>query len=154
MPPKTVISTEAGVQYPHAEKITELGYGMNLPGTLRDVADVIGEERALYLVRNWPTAYRAGKPGRQSIRISVYVPKRFRGGHALIDVLGQEEAQRMVDAFGGECLHLPNCTGNRGGRPPRNPHGESIAEHADNLATIPHGAMSMPNKSRGAAAYV
>lgn len=125
-----------------------------LPESLREVAEVIGAERALHLVRNWPKAAKRGKPGHESMRISVYVPKRFKGGHALIDVLGLDDAQRMVDVFGGECLHLPNCSGNRGGRPVKNPHADSITASIQNLATIPFGASIMPTISRGVPAYV
>jgi hypothetical protein len=127
---------------------------MNLPGTLLEVAEVIGEEQALYLVQNWPKAFVAGKPGHRSLRVFVYVPKKLPESHALIDVLGREDAQRMVSVFGGEQLQLPNCSGNRGGRPARNPQADAVQERIDNLATIPHGAMNMPTKSRGAAAYV
>ena len=83
-----------------------------LPAIMRDVAAVIGRRQAFALSgavcprktpdRRGVTRGRAG---------CVYVPRTLRDGRSerLIEILGRDDAQRMVDAFGGEILHFPPC---------------------------------------------
>jgi hypothetical protein len=124
-----------------------------LPESVQEIADVIGREQALRLIEGLPK-YRSGSPGKQCTKVMLYVPKRLKPGHLLIELIGQEGAERLVRVFGGEQLYPACCSGNVGGRPAKNPAVEAIQAGADNLATIPHGAMSMPTKARGVSAHV
>jgi hypothetical protein len=86
---------------------------VHLPTTAQELADVLGRERALYLIGQLPVCYvkdkrwkpRANSKG--SRRVILYVPKRLRPDHRLVAILGWNDAQRLVDAFGGEILCPP-----------------------------------------------
>lgn len=81
---------------------------MRLPGVVQEIADVIGRERALYLVGQLPRCY-AGTAGHKSWRVIMYVPKTLKADHQLVHLLGWHDARRLVDAFGGEILQPPTC---------------------------------------------
>lgn len=74
-----------------------------LPESLQMVADVIGTDSAVHLVKNWPPT-RCKETGRA--RVIVYVPVTLPEGHQLAEVLGEQTARLMVDRFGGELLFL------------------------------------------------
>lgn len=86
-----------------------------LPASVQEIADVIGRERALYLIGRLPRCYVADKRKREankggfSERVMLYVPKSLRPDHPLVQILGWPDAQRMVQAFGGEVLAPANC---------------------------------------------
>lgn len=74
----------------------------DLPETIREIAEVIGREQALYLIGRLPPA------GSRPWRICFYVPKAIKPDHQLIRILGYHDAMRMVRAFGGEILQTSN----------------------------------------------
>lgn len=80
----------------------------SLPRSVQQIADVIGRDAALNLIRQLPRAYM-GKPGRKSWRVLLYVPQRLRPDHELVRILGWQNAERLVRAFGGELLKPANC---------------------------------------------
>lgn len=83
---------------------------MKLPGVAQEIADVIGRERALYLIGKLPRCLM-GSVGRKSMQPMLYVPKRLVADGLLVRLLGAKDAQALVDAFGGECLKPPTCSG-------------------------------------------
>lgn len=83
---------------------------MQLPASAQEIADVIGSERALYLIGQLPRSYQTRKNSKQtSWHVILYVPKQLKPDHQLVQLLGWHDAQRMVDAFGGEILHPASC---------------------------------------------
>lgn len=80
----------------------------DLPKSVREIADVIGRQEALFLIGQLPTRY-SGKEGRESTRVNLYVPKRLNPTHQLVRILGWHNANRLVRAFGGEILYPGNC---------------------------------------------
>lgn len=88
---------------------------MKLPSSVQEIADVIGRERTLYLIGLLPRCYvkdsrKADVPkGGVSERVLLYVPKNLEPDHQLVKILGWHDAQRLVQAFGGEMLSPANC---------------------------------------------
>ncbi|HDR9259609.1 TPA: hypothetical protein QDB21_005631 [Burkholderia vietnamiensis] len=122
----------------------------DLPKSVQEIADVIGREKALHLIRSLPT-YVAGKPGKRCTRVMLYVPQRLRMDHPLVQILGFEDAAKMVDNFGGECLQPANCSGNKGGRPKKNPDVDQKDCETQNQPVIHDGVLSMLMPFHGAA---
>ena len=83
---------------------------MLLPASVQMIADVIGSERALYLIGQLPRCY-SGKPGKKSHRPMLYVPKpeRLSDDHRLVQILGRQWADKLSRHFGGEMLSPANC---------------------------------------------
>lgn len=81
---------------------------MRLPESVQEIADVIGRETALYLIGQLPTCY-AGAEGKRSTRVILYVPKRLKPTHPLVQILGWHTALQLVEGFGGEILQPANC---------------------------------------------
>jgi hypothetical protein len=88
--------------------LTSAGDQMKLPDSVQEIADVLGRERALFLIGQLPRCY-AGKEGRKSSRVILYVPKRIQPDHPLVRILGYPDAQKLARAFGGEILQVANC---------------------------------------------
>lgn len=84
---------------------------MRLPNSVQEIADVIGRERALYLIGRLPRCI-AGVPGKQSSRVILYVPtvQRLPADHELVRILGYNDAVKLCRAFGGEILQPANCS--------------------------------------------
>gem|GEM_PF-323268 len=82
-----------------------------LPASVKAIADVLGRERALYLIGQLPRYYRRdGRwPGAQSSETILYVPKALPPGHRLTRLLGWQDAMKLVRAFGGEILKPACC---------------------------------------------
>lgn len=84
---------------------------MKLPASAQELADVIGRERALYLIGKLPKCYppstRTARGANE--RVILYVPKTLRTDHPLVTILGWKHAQALVRAFGGEILQPANC---------------------------------------------
>lgn len=86
---------------------------MALPRSVQEIADVIGRERALYLIgqlpRCSPPSTRTGKGGEQ--RVIMYVPteRRLKPDHILVRLLGWNDAVKLCRHFGGEILQPGNC---------------------------------------------
>lgn len=90
-------------------KIDESGDSMDdLPGTVREIAEVIGRERALYLIGMLPRSYVKDHPSGMPI---LYIPKSVKLDHPLVKMIGWADANKLVKAFGGEILQPSACTG-------------------------------------------
>jgi hypothetical protein len=87
--------------------------GPALPGVVEEIAEVIGHERALYLIGQLPRCEGGGRayPGKRASQVVLYVPKPHRLGptHELVRILGQDDAMALCEAFGGELLKPANC---------------------------------------------
>lgn len=79
---------------------------MRLPRSVQQIADVIGRDAALTLVRKLPRAYTKGHPSGQPI---LYVPKSMPPDHALVRLIGYPAAEKLAAAFGGEILYPAAC---------------------------------------------
>ncbi|KVX10606.1 hypothetical protein WL01_22485 [Burkholderia ubonensis] len=81
-----------------------------LPNSVQVIADVIGRERALYLIGQLPT-YVAGAEGKKSSHIILNVPTlpRLHDAHRLVRILGRTDAEKLCRQFGGEILWPANC---------------------------------------------
>lgn len=79
---------------------------MKLPGSVQEIADVLGEERALFLIGQLPRCYN----GKQ-FHVILYVPTPGRMGrdHELVRILGWNDAVKMANHFPGEILHPAPC---------------------------------------------
>lgn len=88
---------------------------MKLPSTVQEIADVIGRERALFLIGQLPRYHvqdtRKGKAGSAGLseRVILYVPKTLKPDHHLVRILGWNDAARLVRVFGGCLVHSSNC---------------------------------------------
>lgn len=80
---------------------------MNLPHSVREIAEVIGVQQALFLIGQLPRWCSADK----SRRIILYVPHRMRADDRLVRILGIHDAMKLHAAFRGELLHVANCQG-------------------------------------------
>lgn len=80
---------------------------MQLPRTIQEIADVIGRDRALFLVGKLPRCY-SGLPGKAQWRVIMYVPKRMGLEHELVRILGWPDANKLRLAFPGEILQPAN----------------------------------------------
>lgn len=74
-----------------------------LPPSAQEIADVIGRERALFLIGKLP------KAGSRSWRVCLYVPKRIGPDHPLVSLIGWRDANLLVREFGGMILQPSNC---------------------------------------------
>ncbi|KQZ87215.1 hypothetical protein ASD64_07185 [Mesorhizobium sp. Root157] len=61
---------------------------------LNRIAEVAGERAALIL-------------GRERACLTVFIPKHFRPGHWLPELIGEEAARNMIAAFGGTEIEIP-----------------------------------------------
>lgn len=84
---------------------------MELPRTVQEIADVIGRERALYLIGQLPkcTSRDPRYPAAVKQHVILYVPKRLKPDDLLVRIIGFNDAQRMVKHFGGEILQPGTC---------------------------------------------
>jgi hypothetical protein len=62
-------------------------------------AEIIGRGEAIWLVQQYLKWDRRGARGKSS---SIYIPKKLKAGHPLIEHIGQENAAKLVRAFGEE----------------------------------------------------
>lgn len=79
---------------------------MRLPASVRELADVIGTERALFLIGQLPKCV-----SKKSTHVILYVPTQARltPDHRLVQILGWRDAVKLCQAFGGEILQPANC---------------------------------------------
>lgn len=84
---------------------------MKLPASVQEIADVIGRDRALYLIGQLPKTYPPSTRTAHGAteRVILYVPKSLRPDHALVAILGWADASKLVSAFGGEVMQPANC---------------------------------------------
>jgi hypothetical protein len=78
-----------------------------LPASVEEIAEVIGRERALYLIGRLPRCFPPSGGGRE--QVIMYVPKRLKPNHRLVQILGWRDAERLAGVFGGEILKPGNC---------------------------------------------
>lgn len=98
-----------------------------LPDSVQMIADVIGEDAALELVRRWP---RQPDKRYSCDRIIVSIPKRPTTSSRLVAILGWDNAAKLSREFGGEVLTLATCANLR-----RNDRDQAIARALANNAT-------------------
>ena len=82
---------------------TVIGGDMELPASVQEIAEVIGRERALYLIGQIPQC------GKRAWRVNFYVPQRLKPDCLLVRILGWADASKMVREFGGMILQPSNC---------------------------------------------
>lgn len=77
-----------------------------LPKSGQEIADVIGRDRALFLIGQLPRCSFRDKrwPNAMVTEPILYVPKRIKPDHKLVDLVGWDAAVKLVKAFGGEIL--------------------------------------------------
>lgn len=93
---------------------------MRLPESVQEIAEVIGRERALYLVGQLPRRYapgngaksadREGVTNKGAWRVVMYVPMRLRADDVLVRVIGWHDALKLVNHFRGCVLQPANCS--------------------------------------------
>lgn len=84
---------------------------MRLPSSVQEIADVIGRDRALFLVGQLPRCYKTRQHTKQAgWHVILYVPKVIKPDHQLVQILGWADATKLVAVFGGEILQPANCT--------------------------------------------
>ncbi len=92
---------------------------MDLPESVQEIAEVIGRDGALLLIGQLPRCEVKDNPahggkhrsGGVSSRVILYVPKKLKPNHRLVQILGEERAQKLIEGFGGETLYPANCAG-------------------------------------------
>ena len=78
----------------------------SLPDSVAPIAEVIGVDAALKLVRTWP---RTNATSTSRGRVVIYVPITLTSEHPLIEIIGEANAQKLVERFRGELLFLASC---------------------------------------------
>lgn len=107
---------------------------MRLPKSVQQIADVIGRDKALRLVRDLP---RCGSRPR---RRNLYIPSadNLHDGHKLVALVGKQDALALAEALGGQtvqpalCRYMERAMANRRILALRD-LGRSVAEIADEL---------------------
>lgn len=88
---------------------------MNLPASVQEIADVIGVERAVYLVGQLPRCYfrDVRYPDAKNAHLIMYVPKvqNLSATHDLVRIVGWIDAVKLCKVFGGEILRPASCAG-------------------------------------------
>lgn len=88
---------------------------MKLPASVQEIADVIGTERALFLIGQLPRCYFRDTrwPDAKSGHVILYVPtvQRLGPDHELVRILGWQDAMKLARFFGGEILRPASCAG-------------------------------------------
>lgn len=82
---------------------------LDLKGDLRSVAEVIGRQKALYLVSQCPKYKTEKRTGVGQLFLYVPQARRLKMDHNLVTMLGYEDAQKLSLVFGGELLVLSQC---------------------------------------------
>lgn len=100
-----------GYNSPSRQTAKYKGHDVRLPASVQEIADVIGTERALYLIGQLPKCYQTRNGSKStSWHVILYIPKRIEPDHQLVKIMGWHDATRLVDVFGGEILQPANCT--------------------------------------------
>lgn len=68
---------------------------------------MLGRERALFLIGRLPRFVRMDS--RQGEQVILYVPRTLKPDHPLVRLIGWADADKLVQAFGGELLKPANC---------------------------------------------
>lgn len=67
-----------------------------LPPQAAEIAEVVGVEPALRLVKAWGG-------------VRLYVPQQMPEDHLLVSTLGRAEADALAARYGGETIQIPRC---------------------------------------------
>lgn len=82
---------------------------LDLKGDLRAIAEVIGRQKALYLVGQCPRYKVEKRTGSGQLLLYIPQPCRLRTNHKLVNMLGYADAMKLCTIFGGELLVLSQC---------------------------------------------
>jgi hypothetical protein len=74
-----------------------------LPDSATLIANVIGRDKALYLIG------KLSKLSKRPREVSLYIPKRLKAHHKLVEIIGYEDSQKLIKAYGGEILCIASC---------------------------------------------
>lgn len=84
---------------------------MRLGKVAEEIASVIGRDAALHLIGQLPRCYPRDNriPAGRRETVIMYVPKTLKPDHALVRILGWDDAYKLSRYFGGEILSPGNC---------------------------------------------
>lgn len=84
---------------------------MKLPASVQEIADVIGRDKALYLIGQLPRVYTPDTryTASQKTTVILYVPKRLTVHDRLVTLIGWNDANKLVRLFGGMLIHPATC---------------------------------------------
>lgn len=77
---------------------------MRLPRSVQEIADVIGRDQALHLV-----ARLRERCTSRTLNIYIPAPDRLHARHALVEMIGMEDAQALAQVFGGAHVYPASC---------------------------------------------
>jgi hypothetical protein len=93
---------------------------MKLPPSVSEIAEVIGDAKAMELIGKLPR--HEGRQRRERTcrrqgghlefkrtRVMLYVPATLKEDHMLVRLIGWDSALKLVQAFGGEVLKPATC---------------------------------------------
>ena len=78
-----------------------------LPGSAQQIADVIGMDATLELIRRLPRQFDKEHP---SGRPALYVPKTIPPNHRLVEWIGWDAAVKLSRYYGGDFLFVATCS--------------------------------------------
>lgn len=84
------------------------GGNWDLCQSLREIAWIVGREKALFLAGQVLKWDRGGHYGKSA---SLYIPKRLNPNHRLVELLGWDDAAALVYEFAGIILPISSCRG-------------------------------------------
>lgn len=84
------------------------GGNWDLCQSLREIAWIIGREKALFLAGHVLKWGRCGHYGKSAC---LYIPKRLTPDHRLVQLLGWDDAAALVYEFAGLILQISSCRG-------------------------------------------
>lgn len=80
-----------------------------LPKNMQAIAEVIGREKALFLLGQLPRTKQVKRDTRTRYRIYLYIPKTLNPKSRLVEILGWNDAFKLTQVFTGETLCLESC---------------------------------------------
>lgn len=84
------------------------GGNYDLCQSLREIAWIIGREKALFLAGH---VLKWGRGGHYGKSACLYIPKRLTPNHRLVEILGWDDAAAIVYEFAGLILQISSCRG-------------------------------------------
>ncbi|WP_343594821.1 hypothetical protein [Acinetobacter sp.] len=80
-----------------------------LPKNMQAIAEVIGREKALFLLGQLPRTKQVKRDTRTRYRIYLYIPKTLNPKSRLVEILGWNDAFKLTQVFTGETICLESC---------------------------------------------